>query len=171
MKLKDDMKTIWNFVTQCFSWFAQIGVWTLYGGASGLWIMYRLRIPKKTCPALPCEGTFKKRGRKTKKPLPCLTCISFGTLYWNCILPDVKRFGVDIRFSKSRISKTTSQALLLLWRLDFQLFVRDVLILRWVKKIGKADLGVRWLSVPPLPVLQGDYVEAQLLLVKERTQV
>jgi hypothetical protein len=48
---------------------------------------------------------------------------------------------VDIGFSKSRISKTASQALLLLSRLDFQLFMRDVLILRWVKKIGKADLG------------------------------
>jgi hypothetical protein len=40
-----------------------------------------------------------------------------------------------------RISKTASQALLLLLRLDFQLFVRDVLILRWANKIGKADLG------------------------------
>ncbi len=39
------------------------------------------------------------------------------------------------------ISKTASQALLLLLRLDFQLFVRDVLILRWANKIGKADLG------------------------------
>jgi hypothetical protein len=31
--------------------------------------------------------------------------------------------------------------------------------------------SVRWLFVPPLSVLQGDYAEAQLLLVKERTQV
>jgi len=38
-------------------------------------------------------------------------------------------------------SETTSQALLPLLRPDFQLFVRNVLILRWENKIDKADLG------------------------------
>jgi len=38
-------------------------------------------------------------------------------------------------------SETTSQAFLPLLRPDFQLFVRNVLILRWENKIDKADLG------------------------------
>ncbi|CAK9228778.1 unnamed protein product [Sphagnum troendelagicum] len=39
-------------------------------------------------------------------------------------------------------SETTSQALLPLLRPDFQLFVRNVLLLRWENKIDKADLDL-----------------------------